>query len=73
MQVSDVLRTDYLAISPDDMLSKVIGKLGKDHTEAVALDKKGKYTGMLWKRALMRSRFDPAATKARNLIEGATG
>ena len=68
MNVMDVLRTDYLAISPDDTLSRVVGKLGKDHTEAVALDDKGKYVGMLWKRALIRSRVDPAATKVRKFI-----
>jgi CBS domain-containing protein len=69
MQVKDVLRINYLAISPNDTLSSVFGKLEKGkHTEAVALDDQGRYAGMLWKRALIRGRIDPAATKAKNFI-----
>ncbi|MBI4144651.1 CBS domain-containing protein [Candidatus Woesearchaeota archaeon] len=69
MQVKDILRLNYLAVSPDDTLSFVFGKLGRGkHTEAVVLDNKGYYAGMVWKRALIRSRVDPAETKVRKFV-----
>lgn len=66
MQVKDILRTNFLSVKADDRLSRVIGKLALGaHTEAVVLDKNGKYLGMLWKRGLLRSKLDPSAVKIR--------
>lgn len=69
MQVKDILRKNYLAAAPDDVLSSVFGKLGRGkHTEAVIIDAKGLFVGMLNKRALIRSRIDASETKVKGFV-----
>lgn len=67
MNVSDILRTNYLSVNQDDTLSKVFGKLGEAHKEAVVLDAKGHYVGMLQKRALIKSHVDVTAVKVKTI------
>lgn len=67
MQVSDILRTNYLSVNQNDPLSKVFGKLGADHKEAVVVDDKGNYVGMLQKRALIKSHVDVTAVKVKTI------
>ncbi|HSU72412.1 MAG TPA: CBS domain-containing protein [Candidatus Binatia bacterium] len=69
MQVKDILRTNYLSAKPDDTLASVFGKLGRGkHTEAVIVDGKGIFIGMLNKRALIRSRIDASETKVKGFV-----
>ncbi len=67
MNVKDILRTNHLEVSDNDTIVSVIGKLSKGHTEAVVVDAKGKYVGMLWKRKLIRSRITPEE-KVKNFL-----
>jgi len=69
MQVKDILRKNYLAVSTNDVLSGVFGKLGRGkHTEAVIMDDKGRFVGMLDKRALIRSRIEAEQTKVQRFV-----
>lgn len=68
MIVQEVLRTNQLVVRQDDTLSRVFGKFSQGHTEAVVVDKDDEYVGMLWKRALIRSRIDPATTKVGRFV-----
>ncbi len=68
MNVQDILRTNQLEISATDTLSSVFGKLSKGHTEALVVDEKGHYVGMLSKRMLLKSRIDASITKAKNYV-----
>jgi len=69
MQVKDILRTNCLAVSEEDTLSSIFGKFGRGkHTEAVVVDSKDHFKGMLDKRTLIRSRIDYSTTKVRKFI-----
>jgi CBS domain-containing protein len=69
MQVKDILRTNYLAVTQDDTLSSVFGQFGRGkHTEAVVIDDKKTLVGMLDKRSLIRSRIDLSSTKVRKFV-----
>ncbi|MBI4150712.1 CBS domain-containing protein [Candidatus Woesearchaeota archaeon] len=72
MNVKDILRTNHLEVSQDDTIVSVIGKLSKGHTEAVVVDAKGKYVGMLWKRKLIRSRITPEEKVKNFLLKSAS-
>jgi CBS domain-containing protein len=72
MNVKELLRTNHLEVSQEDTVSSVIGKLSKGHTEAVIVDAKGKYVGMLWKRKLIRSRITPEEKVKHFLMKSAS-
>ena len=69
MIANDILRTNFLTMKIDDPLSKVVGKfISKQNTEIIVLNKKGQYAGMLWKRALLRTKIDSQHTKLRKFV-----
>lgn len=72
VSVKDVLIKDFATVGENDSLSKCL-ELFKNETTPVlvVLDEKGKYTGLIHRRWILRARHDPAATKVKTLMRHA--
>lgn len=63
MDISSIVKKDFVVVDADQMLSSVIGKLlNLGHRSAIIM-RKNKYIGVLDKKKLFATGIDPAATK----------
>ena len=66
---ADLLFTDFVKINANDVISAFLGAIKKKETTfALVFDGKS-YVGFADKKALLRSRFDPAETKVKHAIK----
>src|SRR3989344_8623446 len=66
---ADLLFTDFVKIDANDVISAFLGAIKKKETTfALVFDGKS-YVGFADKKALLRSRFDPAETKVKHAIK----
>ena len=70
--VKDVFSTEYKSINKDEPLSACLSILNKESTPVlIVLNGKGKYTGVIAHRWIIRSRYNPATTKVETLTRPA--
>ncbi|MEJ2271094.1 MAG: CBS domain-containing protein [Candidatus Bathyarchaeota archaeon] len=70
--VKDVFLTEYKSINKDEPLSACLSILNKESTPVlIVLNGKGKYTGVIAHRWIIRSRYNPATTKVETLTRPA--
>ena len=70
--VKDVFSTEYKSINKDEPLSACLSILNKESTPVlIVLNGKGKYTGVIAHRWIIRSRYNPATTKVETLTRSA--
>ena len=70
--VKDVFSKGFATVNKDDPLSRCLELFKKEMPPVIAvLDAKGKYTGVIARRWITRSRLDPAATKVKKLMRSA--
>ena len=70
--VKDVFSTNFKSVNKDDTLSACLSILKEESTPVlVVLDNKGKYTGVISYRWIVRSRYNPATTKVETLMRSA--
>lgn len=68
MLAKEVMRTDFVKVDKEDVVSKLIGKFRlSKKTEAVVLDKK-RYAGIVSKRKMLKSRMRADKTKIKHLL-----
>ncbi|MEK6822813.1 MAG: CBS domain-containing protein, partial [Nanoarchaeota archaeon] len=69
MRASELMRTNFLAVSIDDTVHSVLGKLqrGKHHS-AVVVDSRDRYLGLFDKDGCLRSRGDLGEMKVRHVL-----
>jgi CBS domain-containing protein len=66
----DVYCKGFNSVQDNDTLSRCMEGFKKDMPPVLAvLDEKGKYMGMITRRAILRSRLDPTMTKVRSLMQ----
>ena len=66
----DVYCKGFNSVQDNDTLSRCMEGFKKDMPPVLAvLDEKGKYAGMITRRAILRSRLDPTMTKVRSLMQ----
>lgn len=70
--VRDVYSKNFVTVNEDDALSRCLELFKKELPPVVAvLDSKGKYTGVIARRWINRSRLNPASTKVKTLMRPA--
>jgi CBS domain-containing protein len=70
--VKDVFSAKFKSVNKDDPLSAGLSILKEEATPSlIVLDKKGKYAGVIAHRWIVKSRYDPAATKVESLMRSA--
>ncbi len=67
LSAADLMRNDFVAVEEGDAVSGVLAKIRRGKTEAI-ITKDGKFLGMFDKRALLRTRIDPAAVKVQKSL-----
>ncbi len=66
----DVCSKGFSGVKENDTLSRCLEAFGKGMPPVLAvLNDKGKYEGMITRRAILRSRLDPTTTKVRTLMK----
>jgi CBS domain-containing protein len=72
ISLKDVFSKDYATVNENDTLSKCLELFKKDVPSVLAvLDEKGKYSGVIARRWIVRARLDPATTKVKSLMRPA--
>jgi predicted transcriptional regulator len=72
ISVEDVFSEKFLTVNENDPLSRCLDLFKKGTTPVLAvLDEKGRFTAMIARRWVNRSRLDPATTKVRSLMKPA--
>jgi CBS domain-containing protein len=70
--VKDVFSTKFKSVNQEDTLSACLSLLKEESTPVlVVLNSKGKYVGVIVHRWIVRSRYDPSATKVESLMRSA--
>lgn len=70
--VQDVFSKEYSTVNETDTLSKCLELFKKEAPPVLAvLDEKGKYSGVIARRWIVRARLDPATTKVKTLMRPA--
>jgi len=70
--VKDVFSTKFKSVNQGDTLSACLSLLKEESTPVlVVLNSKGKYVGVIAHRWIVRSRYDPSATKVESLMRSA--
>ena len=70
--VKDVLSTKFKTVTKDDLLSACLSILNEESTLVlIVLDSKGKYSGVIAHRWIVRSRHNPTTTKVESLMRSA--
>jgi len=70
--VKDVFSAKFKSVSQNDTLSVGLSIMKEEATPVlIVLDKKGKYSGVISHRWIVRSRYDPSATKVESLVRSA--
>ena len=70
--VRDVFSPKFKSVNQDDTLSACLSLLKEESTPVlVVLNSKGKYVGVIAHRWIVRSRYDPSATKVESLMRPA--
>ena len=70
-KVKDVFSPEFKSIIKDETLSKCLSIFKKSMPVLVVLNDKGKYAGVITRRWIIRSRYDPATTKVEALMRPA--
>ncbi len=72
ISVKDVFSTVYYTVKENDTLSRCLELFKKEAPPVLAvLDEKGKYSGVVSRRWIVRARLDPTTTKVRSLMRPA--
>ncbi|MCW4019195.1 MAG: CBS domain-containing protein [Candidatus Bathyarchaeota archaeon] len=72
VSVKDVYSTTFNTVNENDTLSMCLDLFKKETPPVLAvLDEKGKYSGVISRRWIVRARLDPATTKVRSLMRAA--
>ena len=70
--VKDVFSTSFKSVNKDDTLSACLSILKEESTPVlVVFNNKGKYSGVIAYRWIIRSRYNPATTKVETLMRSA--
>jgi CBS domain-containing protein len=68
----DVCSKGYISVQENDTLSRCLEAFKKGMPPVLAvLNEKGKYEGMITRRAILRSKFNPTTTKVKSLMKTA--
>ena len=68
----DVCSRGFKSVQENDTLSRCLEAFEKGMPPVLAvLNEKGKYEGMITRRAILRSRLDPTTTKVKTLMKAA--
>ncbi|MBS3126975.1 CBS domain-containing protein [Candidatus Woesearchaeota archaeon] len=68
MEITPIIKEDFLVFDQDEVLSQVIGKLRQNEKRAGLIFRNKKYLGVIEKKRLLRSRLDATSIKAGNYI-----
>jgi len=72
LSVKDVFSKGFVSVREDDMLSKCLSLFKKEMPPVLAvLNSNGKYSGVITRRWIVRSRLDVSKTKVKKLMRGA--
>ncbi len=67
LTVSDVMRTDFQSVRPDERASQILSAFAKDREPAVVVtDDKGRYLGIASERDYLRTQLDPGKARVSN-------
>jgi len=67
--IKDVFSGKFLCVYEDDRLSRCLSLFKKEMPPVLAvIDSEGKYRGVIARRSIVRSRFDPSITKVKTLM-----
>ncbi len=70
VSAKDIFSTGFNSVQDNDTLSRCLEAFKKGMPPVLAvLDEKGKYIGMITRRAILRSRLDPTVAKVRSLMQ----
>jgi CBS domain-containing protein len=70
ISAKDIFSTGFNSVQDNDTLSRCLEAFKKGMPPVLAvLDDKGKYAGMITRRAILRSRLDPTVAKVRSLMQ----
>jgi len=69
--VEDVFFKDFVSVDENDTLSNCFSLLKEETPVLIVLNSKGRYKGVLTRRSIIRSRFDPSTTKVNTLMRSA--
>jgi CBS domain-containing protein len=70
VSAKDIFSKGFNSVQDSDTLSRCLEAFKKGMPPVLAvLDEKGKYKGMITRRAILRSRLDPTTTKVKNLMK----
>jgi len=68
MEITPIIKSNFLIFNDDEMLSSMIGKLRKYEKRSGLVFRKNKYLGVVEKKRLLRSRIDVTKTKVGKYI-----
>jgi predicted transcriptional regulator len=72
ISANDVLSNEFATINENDTLSQCLELFKKDTPPVLAvLNERGKYSGLIARRWIVRARVDPATTKVKTLMRAA--
>jgi CBS domain-containing protein len=69
--VEDVYSKGFVHVREDDLISSCLALFKKTPPVLAVIDDKGKYRGVIVRRWIVRSRFDPSKTKVKTLMKPA--
>lgn len=68
MVIASIIRTNFAQCDTEDVLSKVLGKLGSMNERTAVLTHNGKYVGVLDTHNMIRTHLDVSKTKADSFL-----
>ncbi len=69
MEITPIIKTDFLTFSDDDTLSEMFGQLKEKEERTGLVFRKDKYIGLVEKKRLMRSRIDLTTAKVSTFVK----
>ena len=69
MEITPVIKEDYITISDESTLSEMIGKLKQFEKRSALVFRNKKYLGLIGKKKLLRANIDASHTKLSKFIE----
>lgn len=68
MEITPIVKTDFLVFAHDSMLSEMIGKLRQSESRSGLVFRNDKYLGVIERKKLLRARIDASNTKLAKYI-----